>query len=248
MAGMQGQELSYIGKGSLFAQVLGASGGGLPFGNISAVNVKVSEDKKELMDYQSAGGGMANTLRRITAVSVDLTARDFSAENISKALFGSASVLAAGTGVTETITAYKDSFIPLKKAGVTNVVVKNAAETTTYVAGADYDLLRSGIWIYGTGTITDAQSLHVTYDHPAQNVIEALTTTGLEYRMFLDGLNEAQSGRPVAINFWRCRFGPIADWSLIGDDFGEIALAGDLLKDASITTPGLSQYMRVTYV
>lgn len=248
MAGMQGTELSYIGKGSLYARVKGAAGGLLPFGNVSALTVNYSEDKKELLDYQNAGGGFANTLRRISGTEINLTARDFNAENIAKALFGSASALAAGTGVTETVTGYHDALTALGKVGVTNLVVKDVTDSTTYVAGTDYDLLRSSLWIHSGGAITDAQTLHLTYDHPAQNVVQALTNAGLEYELFLDGLNEAQSGKAVAINFHRCRFGPIAEWSLIGDDYGEIALAGDLLKDSSIITAGLSQYMKVAYV
>lgn len=248
MAGPQGTELSYIGKGSFYARVKGASAGMLPLGNVSAANVRVTEDKKELLDYQSAGGGQANALRRIQTVELGVTLRDFSAENIAKALFGSASVVAAATGVAETVTGYHDTLVPLGKAGISNLVVKDQTDTTTYTAGTDYDLVRSGLWVYSTGAITDGQVLHLTYDHPAQNVVQALVNAGLEYEVFLDGLNEAQSGRAVAINFHRLRFGPVADWGLIADDYGEIALTGDLLKDTTITTAGLSQYLKVAYV
>jgi len=248
MAGPQGTELSFIGKGSFSARVKGSAAGMLPFGNVSAASVSVTEDKKELLDYQSAGGGQANALRRIQTVELALTMRDFTAANIAKALFGSASVVAAGTGVTETVTGYHDALTPLGKAGVTNLVVKDATDTTTYVAGTDYDLLRSGLWIYSAGDITDGETLHLTYNHPAQNVVEALVNAGLEYEVFLDGLNEAQSGKAVAIRFHRLRFGPVQSWGLIADDYGEIALTGDLLKDTTITTAGLSQYMKVAYV
>lgn len=248
MAGPQGTELSYIGKGSFSIRVKGASAGLVPIGNVSAANVRVTEDKKELLDYQSAGGGQANALRRIQTVELGMTLRDFTADNIARALFGSASVVAAATGVTESVTGYHDALTPLGKAGVTNLVVKDVTDTTTYVAGTDYDLLRSGLWVYSSGSIGDGDTLHLTYDHPAQNVVEALVNAGLEYEVFLDGLNEAQSGKAVAIRFHRLRFGPVQDWGLIADDYGEIALTGDLLKDTTITTAGLSQYMKVVYV
>lgn len=248
MAGPQGTELSYIGKGSFSARVKGAAAGMLPLGNISAANVRVTEDKKELLDYQSPGGGQANALRRIQTVELGLTLRDFSADNIAKALFGAASVVAAATGATETVTAYEDALTPLGKTGITNLVVKDVTDTTTYVAGTDYDLVRSSLWVYATGAITDGAVLHLTYDHPAQNVVEALVNAGLEYEVFLDGLNEAQSGKAVSIRFHRLRFGPVADWGLIADDYGEIALTADLLKDSSIVGAGLSQYMKVVYV
>jgi hypothetical protein len=248
MAGPQGTELSYIGKGSFSARVKGAAAGMLPLGNVSAANVRVTEDKKELLDYQSAGGGQANALRRIQTVELGLTLRDFTADNIAKALFGAASVVAAATGVTETVVGYEDALTPLGKAGITNLVVKDSTDTTTYVAGTDYDLVRSGLWVRAGGAITSGATLHLTYDHPAQNVVEALVNSGLEYEVFLDGLNEAQSGKAVAIRFHRLRFGPVADWGLIADEYGELALTADLLKDTTIVTAGLSQYMKVAYV
>ena len=248
MAGPQGTELSYIGKGSFSARVKGAAAGMLPLGNVSAANVRITEEKKELLDYQSAGGGQANALRRIQTVELGLTLRDFSAANIAKALFGAASVVAAGTGVTQSVVGYEDALTPLGKAGITNLVVKDVTDTTTYVAGTDYDLVRSGLWVYTAGAIANGATLHLTYDHPAQNVVEALVNAGLEYEVFLDGLNEAQSGKAVAINFHRLRFGPVGDWGLIADDYGELALTGDLLKDTTNTTAGLSQYMKVAYV
>jgi hypothetical protein len=248
MAGPQGTELSYIGKGSFSARVKGAAAGMLPLGNVSAANVRVTEDKKELLDYQSAGGGQANALRRIQTVELGLTLRDFTADNIAKALFGAASVVAAATGVTETVVGYEDALTPLGKAGITNLVVKDVTDVTTYVAGTDYDLVRSGLWVRAGGAITSGDTLHLTYDHPAQNVVEALVNSGLEYEVFLDGLNEAQSGKAVAIRFHRLRFGPVADWGLIADEYGELALTADLLKDTTIVTAGLSQYMKVAYV
>ena len=248
MAGPQGTELSYIGKGSFYARVKGAAAGLLPLGNVSAASIAVSEDKKELLDYQSPGGGQANALRRIKTVELSVTMRDFTAENIAKALSGDASALSAGTSVAETVIGYRDALTKFGKAGVTSVVVKNSAESTTYVLGTDYELTRSGLWVLGTGAITDGQTLHVTYSHPAQNIVQALVNSGDELEVFLDGLNEAQSGKAVTLAIHRLRFGPVQNLALIGDDYGEIQLTGDLLKDSSITGSGLSQYMKVAYV
>lgn len=248
MAGPQGTELSYIGGGSFYARVKGAAAGMLPLGEVAAANIKISEDKRERRGHQSPGSGVINAIRRIQSVELSVKLGTFSADNIAKALFGSASVVAAGTGVTETVTGYEDALVPLGKTGVTNLVVKDVTDTTTYVAGTDYDLVRSGLWVRASGAITAGSTLHLTYDHPAQNVVEALVNSGLEYEVFLDGLNEAQSGKAVAIRFHRLRFGPVADWGLIADEYGELALTADLLKDTTIVTAGLSQYMKVAYV
>lgn len=248
MAGPQGTEQHYVGKGTFSARVKGAAAGMLPFGNVSAATIRMAEEKKSVLDYQNAGGGEANAFRRIQSVGLDMTLNSLTADNIAKGLFGVATIVAAATGVTETVVGYEDALTPLGKVGVTNLVVKDVTDTTTYVAGTDYDLVRSSLWVRASGSIVDASTLHLTYDHPAQNVVQALTNSGLEYEVFLDGLNEAQSGRAVAMRFHRYRPGPAADWSVIGDDHTTLPLSGDLLKDSSIIGAGLSQYLTIEYV
>ena len=248
MAGPQGTELSYIGGGSFYARVKGAAAGMLPLGEVAAANIKISEDKRERRGHQSPRSGVINAIRRIQSVELSVKLGTFSADNIAKALFGSASVVAAGTGVTETVTGYEDALVPLGKTGVTNLVVKDVTDTTTYVAGTDYDLVRSGLWVYAAGAIADGAVLHLTYDHPAQNVVQALVNSGLEYEIFLDGFNEAQSAKAVGVTFHRVRFGPVADWGLINDDYADIDLNADVLEDSTIVTAGLSKYLKVSYV
>jgi len=248
MAGPQGTELSYIGGGSFYARVKGSAAGMLPLGEVAAANIKISEDKRERRGHQSPGSGVINAIRRIQSVELSVKLGTFSADNIAKALFGSASVVTAGTGVTETVTGYEEALVPLGKTGITNLVVKDVTDTTTYVAGTDYDLVRSGLWVYAAGAITDASVLHLTYDHPAQNVVQALVNAGLEYEIFLDGFNEAQSAKAVGVNFHRVRFGPVADWGLINDDYADIDLNADVLEDSTIVTAGLSKYLKVSYV
>ena len=61
---------------------------------------------------------------------------------------------------------------------------------------------------------------------------------------YMGAINEAQSGDPVVVTVHRAKFGPAADLAMIGDEFAELTLTGDALKDTTITTAGLSQYFK----
>ena len=315
MAGSQGTEFSFIGKGSTTIRVKGAAAGFRPLGNVSALSAKVSEEKKELLDYQNPGGGQANAQRRISAVEIGMTMRDFVGANVALALFGSSTALAAGSVTDEPVTLYAGSLMPLAKINPSAVSVTSAdgtgaaarVNTTAYLVGdfyvpaaanghyymvtvagtsaaapptfttdgttfADgtatvrdmgliayptdgsyYEVNTAGLWVPDAATFAQISASNgidalVDYSYSAQNVVQALVNAGLEYEMLFKGLNEAQSGKPVIVRVHRVRFGPVAELGMIADDYGEIALNGDALKDSTITGVGLSQYLEWRFV
>jgi len=232
---------SYIGKGILYID-------GRDVGNVINLSFSIAEDKKELKTSRTTGGGNYNALTRIDSVTLSMTMSDYSAENMAIALFGSSSAVTATTVSDESITA------PASLSGdplVDTANVIDTAETvtvtsdpagTTYVADTDYTVTSAGIKILSTGSISADDALLISYTKKAVDVVEALTSSAGEYKLVLDGLNEAQSGAPFIVTVHRAKFGPAAEMSLIGDDFAELVLTGDVLQDTSITTAGLSQY------
>ena len=64
-------DASYIGKGEIF---LGPYAGGaamVSIGNVAELTFSHGTEKKELLDYTSAGGGKANSIERITVAGRD---------------------------------------------------------------------------------------------------------------------------------------------------------------------------------
>ena len=59
------------------------------------------------------------------------------------------------------------------------------------------------------------------------------------------GLNEARTGKPVVVTCHRMTFDPIKEIGLIGDDFSRMELGFRVHADSSITTSGLSQYLKI---
>lgn len=90
--------------------------------------------------------------------------------------------------------------------------------------------------------------LAVTYTRNAQFSIQALMDAGTEYEVTVDGLNEVDSGNPVIVRYFRCKFSPTSGFPRIGSEFAELPLTMTVLKDESRTGTGLSQFMEVLMI
>lgn len=105
-------DYSYVGSGQIYLKEVGSLAGLLAIGNCSALSLAIAEDVKELKDFTQAGGGTYNEVRRIGSVEATISAHDFSPENLSKALFGTSTAIAAGTVTDEVIPAYAGALAP----------------------------------------------------------------------------------------------------------------------------------------
>lgn len=233
---------SYIGKGKVHLD-------GRFVGNVSVLDFTINEENIELTDYTNAGGGNYNSLRRIDSVEMSMTAHDLSAANLAVALFGSTSAVTSSAIVDESITAGTDLETLIRPAEVIDIavapVVTSDPAGTTYVVDVDYTVSAAGITPIVGGGISASDPLLITYTSKANDVIQALTTAAQEFELVFDGLNEAQSGSPVIITVYRAKFGGAQGLSMIGDEFAEIALTGDVLKDSTITSGSLSQFLKI---
>lgn len=237
-----------LGSGKVYARLYGSASALAEIGNVSTLEFGVDEDVKKMPDYTKAGGGTYAQVNRINAVSVSLTMMDLNAANIARALFGGADSVVAGNVTAETHTAYKGGLIRLANPGPTTVVLKDGTGTTTYVEGTDYEVRPEGLYIIPTGAIADAAAVSVAYAFDDYDVVEALTTGAPEIELGFGGINEADSGNPVLVDAWRVKLGAAKKLGLIGTDFAELAVEGELLKDTTKTGAGISQYMRVQQV
>jgi hypothetical protein len=89
----------YIGKGSMSLKLNG--GPRRRIGNASKLQLAVETEKKNLPDYESAGGGNVQSIERITSVNAAVTAHDLSPENLAVATRGLVSVYAGGSVTNE---------------------------------------------------------------------------------------------------------------------------------------------------
>lgn len=239
---------SFIGKGTIYAREIGGTLGLISLGNCSALNFAFNEDKKEQKDYQEAGGAVTDSVSRIDSVTASVTALNLDADNVALALRGLVNAVASGAVTAEVHNNVKHgsfvSFLFLPDMTVAPVV-NGSGGTPTYVEGTDYEIKNGGILILSGGTLADDSTIEVDYTKRGSNEVEALTTTGKEYEIVFDGLNEADGGKPFKVTCHRCKFNPTQALELISDDFGSLPMTFDVLKDDSVSGAGLSKFMKI---
>lgn len=240
-------DYSYLGSGRVYLRDRGATGGLIEVGNCSALSFAITEDAKELKDFTQPGGGTYNEVKRISAVESTITMHDFSPENLSRAVYGGTSSITSAAVVDEVQTAYKGAFVPFAflPASTPAPVIKNQAGSTTYVEGTDYELRPGGIKILTAGAIVDASQIKCSYTKAGADVVQALITSGKEYEIVFDGLNEARSGKRTRITAHRVKVGAAKQLDFIGEDYGALEVTGKLLKDTTKTGANISQYFKV---
>lgn len=239
-------DYSYIGSGKVYLREIGGSAGLLEVGNCSALSFAITEETKELKDFTQPGGGTYNEVKRVSAVESSMTMHDLSAANLARALYGSTSAVVSATVTDE---AHNDiimgAFIPTASLPSAITTVKRGA--TTLTENSDYEVRPGGIMPLagGANTVVAGDDLLITYTKAAADVVQALTSSGKEYEMIFDGLNEARSGKRTRVSAYRVKIGAAQNIGLIGEDFAALEVTGKLLKDTTKTGAGISQYFKV---
>ena len=234
---------SYIGKGRIYMGPYDQStGANLALGNCSKLELSIEQETKDLLDYTQAGGGKANSLSRITAVKANITIHDINGENLAKALYGSNTAVTTLTAITDEshasvqLSATGAGFFTTNRLINTAVapVVKVLASVKT--AGTDYIARATGIEVLAGGSIADGDTVLVSYTPVAEDQVEALVNSGVEWKLFFDGLNEARSSKPVHVLLHRVKFAPTSSFGLIGDEFAGLEVSAEVLSDSMQTT------------
>lgn len=236
---------SYIGAGKLYMD-------GRFVGNVSELTLNFEYETKELIDFTQGGGGTYNSLERISSSGFTFTFHDYSAENLAMALYGSSAAVTATAVTDESITAPSD--VETNDGLVTTASMIDTTQTvvlttdpagTTYTEDTDYTVTAAGVVLLAAGSISNDEALLIDYTKKAHDLVQALTTSGGEYVMVFDGLNDAQSGTPVVVKMYRAKPSPAEGLPLIGDDFAANTVTGKIVKDTTVTTAGLSQYFKI---
>lgn len=239
---------SYLGKGTIYLEEIGGTTGLLSIGNCSALTLTFNEDKKEQKDYEEAGGAVTASVSRISSVTGSITALNFEADNLALATRGLTTAVAATPVSNEAHTARLGALIPFDKLPdpSQSITVTNVGASVTYVVDVDYEIKNGGVRILeAPATITDGLAIEVNYTPLVGTEIETLTASGKQYRLVFDGLNEADSGKPASIEAFKTNFNPLAALDLIADDFGEMAMTFDILKDTTKSGATISKFIKI---
>ena len=227
---------SFRGGGGIYLRDLSSDGTGYFFlGNADNFQFAINEETQNQRNFTVPGGGNIASTSTITDVTASVNALSINPRTAAVALRALIQTRISEAVTGETVTAYKDMFIPFARVPDTDqtITVTDSGAVTTYTAGTDYLVRNNGIFIANDGTITDAQSIIVNYTAKATYDVESLTRAAVEYEVFFDGFNEADNGKAVTVTCYRTSFTPTQALSLIQEDFGALPFEFQVLADSS---------------
>ena len=234
--------------GQVYARPYGSTMGYKPVGNVLELTIEHKETVIKQPDMTQLGGGTYAEVRRVDDVSVSMKMADLNVINLARATLATIEGIDSGVVSDQPYTASLGGLLATPHIGITSVVLKKGPDATSAqevdMAG-NYEVRPSGIFLPDDAVgIQEADKLWLSYSHGAQAVIEALTTKAVELDLMFEGLNEADGGKPCAVNIWRASQSVTKQLALINDKFGELPVEGSVLQDPTKTGVGISKYYR----
>jgi len=211
---------------------------GLRFlGNTPGFQISVSTEKLE--HYASTGGLRQKDIDKVIQIdrTAQITVDSASIENFALFLAGEVSdvVQASGSVADESITVEQGFHYQLGRtasnktgvSGVTNVVVQDSSDTTTYVEGTDYeiDLALGMIKIITGGGIADGaeEVLHIDYDTES-NTRQQIATSSDVHEVALHYVADNPIGENYDVLIPLASIQPNGDAQFISDELISLTL------------------------
>lgn len=221
-------------------------------GNVSELVLNNENREEELPDYTQGGGGVYDSVSEIEKATFAFTFYDYFPENLGMATFGTSSAVAAGTVTDESIAApadLADGDRLVKTAKMIDtaqaVTLTSDPSGTTYVADTDYTVTKAGIVLLAAGNISASDALLVSYSNEATDLVQAIMTSGEEFHMVFDGLNDADSGKGVVVDIFKAKPTPGEGIGLISEEFASSSINGTIIKDTTKNGTTESQYYTI---
>ncbi len=200
-----------------------------------------------------------NILKKVTG-KLNIETLEISPTMLTRAFLGTdstASVIAdaiAGTASLGfvTCTAFDTAYaIGVKHLDDATIVVKDDADSVTYILDTDYTLARQGDVTYITfptagGTIVESDILHITADNVGYNdiTIEGYTETKLEGVLTFTSC--ASNGVSYVYTFHRVSLLASGDFALkSSEEFSKITFEGIMLASELVSGAGISKLFKI---
>lgn len=238
----------YSGQGVVYLSEKDTTGNLLGYRDVGNVpDLKLAFSTNNIEHKESRTGNRLVDMRLATdkSATASITLEGFDAETLKVAMYATAAAAAAAVGVEEAVVARLGKVVPLGKIKLSNVVIKDETETTTYVSGKNYTVDTETGTIYfltaaeqatagaGATIIADADDLVVTYDHAGQTKVEAFQDSQKTYSLMFLGLNTAKDNEPVRITIPNFRPDPLKDLSMISNELQQFVMEGAALADTA---------------
>lgn len=179
----------------------------------------------------AAGGGTGVVL----AVIGDITSGTLVIARTNSTDFVDAGALTGGLAGIAAVASVTGGAL---NVGAPAVLIQDSADTVTYVEGVDYTLDTTlsddtigRIKFLEGGTITDVETVHITYQHAALSYTNIAAFAQTQIVGFLRFVSDNPAGEQQELEIWSCSLTPTGDTAMIGDDWSTLGFTGEILKD-----------------
>jgi hypothetical protein len=233
-----------VGKGRLFVKVSGAT----QFQEVGDVDdFSMSQDNTLLERFSNQYGARTKTDSRITQqnASLSFTCLQGTARNLALALMSDKTALTQSLGTSSLGTFTSVQVGDVIDTGKLNISVQTLADHTTaadpWVADTNYKLDSASGTLKILALVTAATSVDLTVNYPAiaASTHQLLAGLGqnpsLTAELVFIALNE--SSVPIEkYTFWSVKLSPDGDVGLIGDDYRNFKIKGEIIADSTQAT------------
>lgn len=259
----------YSGQGKLFVADRNTDGtpkGFREIGNVPSLTLSIETSKFEHTESMSGNRATDLTIIEEKKGSFTFTMEDMVPANLAMAVWGDVVNVAAVAAQEETAKAYLGFMGALSVVNISNVVVKDATETTTYEFGTSptaaeskngwIDEVNGTFYVFDDATqtanlaaanIADEDVLHFDYDLGAAVRVDAFTNTSSVKWLRFQGLNTTPgSAEKVIVDIFKADLDPLNEYGLINEQLASLEVSGSILYDE--LQPGNTKYFRQTNV
>lgn len=237
-------EKYYYGQGKIFLANRDTKGNPINqrwVGDVGELNFELSTEE---LTHKESWSGQRATAKRLNIGKdgkLSMTWYNHSPENLAFLLYGEVIKQDAGK-VTETITTSVKvgDRITLKNINISNVKIGKL------VLGTDYTTDEK----YGAITFLTAQEapISVEYDYAASKSTPMFTANPQDVFFRYEGINLAENGEPIVVEFYKTQFSPAQAINLINNDTslnGMQTTAGVLYDSEREENKSLGRYGRI---
>ncbi|MEE1950971.1 hypothetical protein V0R48_18480 [Pseudomonas alcaligenes] len=244
-----GQPQVFKGIGIVHAQRLGVPNAPLrDLGDVEQMKIAHRSNSMTWKQHRRPGGGNLARLDNLEGADLSVQMQEWTPENQAMVLQGKVVQLDPETVTGEAIVLQPGSLSMTAHPGPTSIVLTRT-QGGTPIALSAVNVSAAGVSVPQDSTvITEPTPATIAYTSTQATRIEPLIEAGAEYRLVLDGLNEADSGRPCIVEIYRWKAPPAEELALIdGENPGKLLSKGEILANPS-APPGESPFYRITWL
>ena len=222
------------------------------FGEIDELSMNITESELKHISRSCGAVGLPDkTATNQTEILLDIVSPEISPKMLARAFRGqlTETAVAAGTATAKTVAIVAlGTEYDIGTGNLSNVLVKDATDATTYVENTDYTInFKSGkVTALSTGSIVAGADVHVTFDNAKYTAWTIAAFKGQAATGKLRLTACAVEGMDIEYTFEKITLKLNGSYSLVSaEDWASIPFQATVLADDLITDPTKSKLINI---